>query len=93
MLHGDRTGQVRSNLERTNLEAHVDLCAERYDRMANKIEDLDKRITSIETVLIEIRNDLQSIRFQESNRWNSAKDVLIGVLAAISSYMIIDRFF
>ena len=84
---------MSTRLEKTNLEAHVDLCAERYDRMADRIEQLENRISSIENMLIEIRNDLQKIYTSENTRWNSAKDVLIGVLAAISSYMIIDRFF
>jgi len=82
-----------TDLERTNLEAHVDLCAERYDRMADRIEDLDKRITSIETVLIEIRNDLQKIRYSENHRWNSAKDWLIGILVTVSGFLIVEQFF
>jgi|TARA_R110000796_G_scaffold172364_1_gene289357 hypothetical protein len=85
--------QVRSRLEKTNLEAHVDLCAERYDRMADHIQQLDKRITSMETVLIEIRNDLQKIRYSESRRWNSAKDWLIGVLVTVSGFLIMEQFF
>jgi len=81
-----------SALERKNLEAHVDLCAERYDRMANKIEELDKRITSIETMLIEIRNDLHTIRHSEQDRWSKARDVIIGVLATVCAFLLTNQF-
>lgn len=39
--------------ERTNLEAHVDLCAQRY-------EMLDTRLTNVESELIRIGNDIRS---------------------------------
>jgi len=81
-----------SALERKNLEAHVDLCAERYDRMANKIEELDKRITSIETMLIEIRNDLQTINIRETDRWSQAKDIIIGVLGTVCAFFLANHF-
>jgi len=81
-----------SALERKNLEAHVDLCAERYDRMANKIEDLDKRITSIETMLIEIRNDLQTINTRETDRWSQAKDIIISVLGTVCAFFLANHF-
>lgn len=44
-----------TSLERENLEAHVDLCAERYDamdkrieRMENQLEKFEKRFDSID---------------------------------------------
>ena len=36
-----------SDLERQNLEAHVDLCAERYKRLEEKFETLDARLGSL----------------------------------------------
>jgi hypothetical protein len=41
-----------TNLERTNLEAHVDLCAERY-------KQLDTRLTTIETKVSGIAKTIQ----------------------------------
>jgi len=40
-------------LEKESLEAHVDLCALRY-------EQLDTRLTKVEETLEEIRNDMRS---------------------------------
>jgi hypothetical protein len=42
-----------TELERTNLEAHVDLCAQRY-------EMLDTRLTNVETELKRIGEDIRS---------------------------------
>lgn len=42
-----------TELERTNLEAHVDLCAQRY-------EMLDSRLTNVENELKRISEDIRS---------------------------------
>ena len=42
-----------TDLERTNLEAHVDLCAQRY-------EMLDSRLTNVETELKRISEDIRA---------------------------------
>lgn len=42
-----------TDLERTNLEAHVDLCAQRY-------EMLDTRLTNVESELKRIGEDIRS---------------------------------
>jgi uncharacterized protein YdcH (DUF465 family) len=81
-----------SALERKNLEAHVDLCAERYDRMADKIEELDKRIVGIESMLVEIRSSLHIMNKRETDRWSQAKDVIIGVLATVCAYLLTAQF-
>jgi hypothetical protein len=44
------TGPI--DIERTNLEAHVDLCAQRYD-------SLDKRLTSIEEKVGELQTAIK----------------------------------
>jgi chromosome segregation ATPase len=48
-----------SELERSNLEAHVDLCAERYKRLEEKFETLDLRLGTLkqEFALLEASMD------------------------------------
>jgi hypothetical protein len=43
------------NIERTSLEAHVDLCAERYENMQGKIETMETRLQKVETIVSEIK--------------------------------------
>jgi uncharacterized protein (UPF0335 family) len=48
------------SIEKQSLEAHVDLCAERYSRMADRIErlesDISKRMDTLEDMLKEIKD-------------------------------------
>jgi prefoldin subunit 5 len=58
-----------TDLERTSLEAHVDLCAIRY-------EALDKRLTKVEQKLDEIADDMKAGQ-------NSLSKVIIGAAGTI----------
>ena len=44
----------QSRLERENLEAHVDLCAERYRVLEEKLDNLDKRFDRLESTMKEM---------------------------------------
>lgn len=44
--------------ERTSLEAHVDLCAERYKALEDKLDKLEQRMTNMEENIIVIRTKL-----------------------------------
>ncbi len=44
--------------ERTNLGAHVDLCAERYKALENKLDKLEQRMTNMEENIVVIRTKL-----------------------------------
>jgi hypothetical protein len=58
-----------TELERNSLEAHVDLCAIRYD-------NLDKRLTNVETKLDGIAEDMKAGQ-------NSLAKVIIGAAGTI----------
>ena len=58
-----------TDLERTSLEAHVDLCAIRY-------EALDKRLTKVEEKLDDIAEDMKAGQ-------NSLAKVIIGAAGTI----------
>ena len=63
-----------TDLERTSLEAHVDLCAIRY-------EALDKRLTKVEEKLDEIADDMKSGQ-------HSLSKVIIGAAGTIVSSLV-----
>lgn len=46
--------------ERTNLEAHVDLCAERYRALEQKLDNLEERMDKLEEHIIVIRTTLSA---------------------------------
>lgn len=59
-----------STLERTNLEAHVDLCAERY-------KQLDQRMTDVESQIKEINIDLIDMKDTINKNHSEIKQLLI----------------
>ena len=46
------------DIERNSLEAHVDICAERYEQMENKMDTMELRLAKVETIVSEIKNML-----------------------------------
>lgn len=55
---------VITNLEaeRTNLELHVDLCAQRYNQLIAKIGEVDERLDNLAELCIDIKTSLESIK-------------------------------
>lgn len=46
------------DIEKQSLEAHVDLCAERYDAMKDKMDRMEDRLTNVETIVKQIKDML-----------------------------------
>jgi len=46
------------DIERQSLEAHVDICAERYEQMDVKMNTMEARLVKVETIVSEIKNML-----------------------------------
>jgi hypothetical protein len=47
-----------TDIEKKSLEAHVELCAERYSNLEFKLENLDKRMDSLEGHIVDIKDSL-----------------------------------
>jgi predicted nucleic acid-binding Zn-ribbon protein len=47
-----------TNIEKKNLEAHVELCAERYEALDNKLTNLDNRMTKLEQHIVDIKDSI-----------------------------------
>lgn len=58
--------------ERTNLEAHVDLCAERYRALEQKLDNLEERMDKLEEHIIVIRTTLIANQAIHSNSKDSS---------------------
>ena len=44
-----------TDIEKKSLEAHVELCAERYNALEDKISVLDNKITSVAAMVKEVK--------------------------------------
>jgi predicted nucleic acid-binding Zn-ribbon protein len=47
-----------TDIEKKNLEAHVELCAERYAALETKLDNMDERMTVIERHISEIKDSI-----------------------------------
>lgn len=47
-----------SQIEKESLEAHAELCAERYNQLNTKLDTMDRRIDGVEGVLLELRDKI-----------------------------------
>ena len=56
-----------TEIEKKSLEAHVELCAERYSNLETKLENLDYRMDKIEGHIVDIKDSLGKVG-GESNK-------------------------
>ena len=56
-----------TEIEKENLEAHVELCAVRYHNLETKLDSLERRMDRVEECLIEIRDTISAVP-NESNK-------------------------
>jgi pheromone shutdown protein TraB len=66
------TQHIPTDIEKESLEAHVELCAQRYDSMKDNMERMEARLTSVETMIKEIKTML-------TEKENQAYRKLLGI--------------
>ena len=69
--------------ERTNLGAHVDLCAERYKALEEKLDKLEQRMHTMEEHIIIIRSKLSESAAEASNK-TSGQLISIGTAFGVA---------
>jgi hypothetical protein len=78
---------VTTQLERTNLEAHVDLCAERYRVLEEKVSNIEDRLGRIEDGVQQMRFDtsasLAQMREDSIRQHQDNTKILIGAAASV----------
>jgi hypothetical protein len=76
--------QIYSN-ERESLEAHVDLCAERYNRMDEKMVTMEARLVKVETIVSEIKNMLIE---KETLAYKKLIGIGVGVIGSLLTTLV-----
>ena len=51
-----------TDIEKKSLEAHVELCAERYNQLEQQFKHVDGKISSLEVVIREVHDMVQRMR-------------------------------
>lgn len=71
---------MSTNIEKTNLEAHVELCAERYEKLETKLEAVERKVEQLETHIIDIKQTLAGAGDRQSKQLIAIGTAVISVL-------------
>lgn len=77
-----------TDIEKKSLEAHVELCAERYRHLETKLETVESKITGLDRVIREIHDMLAAVKDKHSNQLMNWSFGLIGLLTGIVGYLL-----
>lgn len=67
-------------IEKENLEAHVELCAERYKQLENKLTDVEQRLDKVEDHLIEIKESITNKTSGIDGKFITIGTTVLGVM-------------
>lgn len=77
-----------TEIEKRSLEAHVELCAERYRFLENKLERVDEKITLSNTVIREVHDKLETMSNRRQDQIMTWGGAAITGLVAIIGYLL-----
>jgi hypothetical protein len=77
-----------TEIEKKSLEAHVELCAERYNQLEARFEHVDGKINHLETLLREVHDMVQRMSEKRTDQLIGWGVGIIGALVATTVYLI-----
>lgn len=77
-----------TDIEKKSLEAHVELCAERYRFLEQKLENMDDKINGMNSVIREIHDDIIAISEKHNRQIMTFGVGLTSTLLAVISYLL-----
>lgn len=57
-----------TDIEKKSLEAHVELCAERYRFLEEKLESVEEKVTTVVTSVETVKNTVQTMATKNNDR-------------------------
>lgn len=76
-----------TEIEKKSLEAHVELCAERYRMLELKIETVESGIDSVKTMVSEVHGMMHNMANKRNDQLLSWGIGIIGVLLATIGWL------
>jgi uncharacterized protein YdcH (DUF465 family) len=77
-----------TDIEKKSLEAHVELCAERYNALDDKISSLDNKIEKVGTTVTEVHKIVQLMTDKQNERIIQWGTGIIGTLLAVVGWLV-----
>lgn len=82
-----------TNLEKKSLEAHVDLCAQRYRFLEQKLQDVEEKISKLDSVVSLVHDMLHNMTEQRNNQLLNWSLGIGSSLLAVIGYLLITYVF
>lgn len=79
-----------SEIEKKSLEAHVELCAERYRFLEQKLEHMDEKIDAQGSVIREVHDFLQHMSEKRNDQLVGWGLGIMGLLVAIIGFLVVN---
>jgi hypothetical protein len=76
-----------TDIEKKSLEAHVELCAERYNQLEQRFEHVDDKIDGLEKLMREVHDMVARINEKRNDQLISWGIGIIGALIATTVYL------
>ena len=77
-----------TDIEKKSLEAHVELCAERYNALEDRLTGLDNKITAVTAMVREVKDAVSKMAEKNNDRLIAWGIGIIGTLSATTIYLV-----
>ncbi len=82
-----------TEIEKKSLEAHVELCAERYKFLEQKLDTLENDVQAVRRVVSEVRDMMQKVTEKRNDQIIAWAVGAIGLLTATIGYLLSQHVF
>jgi predicted nucleic acid-binding Zn-ribbon protein len=77
-----------TEIEKKSLEAHVELCAERYNALESRLDNVDSKISTLSTVIREVHDMVQRMADKRTDQILGWGIGIIGFLIATVGWLL-----
>lgn len=77
-----------TDIEKKSLEAHVELCAERYNALEAKLSTLDGKIGGVASMIKELKDSVSTMSQKQNDRLIGWGVGIIAALCGITGWLI-----
>lgn len=86
-------GHEPTDLEKKSLEAHVDLCAQRYRFLESKMETVEQKIAGLNSIVGEIHSMMHAMTEKRNDQLLNWSLGIGGTMLAIIGYLLVTYVF
>ena len=76
-------------IEKKSLEAHVELCAERYSQLELRLDNVDAKIASLEQMVTQVRDMVRDMAEKRNSQLISWGLGIMGSMAAVIGWLLV----